>query len=195
MSLNNYEIFNVFDGQQALAMIESNQYDLYIIDINIPHIDGLDLVKFIRGIYINIPIMIITASLEIKNLLTAFDYGCNEYMKKPFHLKELEVRINKLLQNRKGVTVLCNDLEYDEQNKELYYKNDTIKLRKKEKLLLHILVINKGKNVPYDVISSFVWENQQKEQYPIRQLTNDLRKKLPADMIKTEVGHGLSLSC
>ncbi|NQY54116.1 MAG: response regulator, partial [Campylobacteraceae bacterium] len=86
-----FEVTSAEDGEEAIDIIDDNIFDLYLIDINIPTISGLDLLKYIRQTDIHVPIIIITASLEINNLTEAYDKGCNEYLKKPFHLKELEV--------------------------------------------------------------------------------------------------------
>ncbi|NQY94384.1 MAG: response regulator transcription factor [Campylobacteraceae bacterium] len=188
-----FEVLSVEDGEDAIDIIDKNIIDLYLIDINIPSISGLDLLKYIRQTNIHVPIIIITASLEINNLTDAFDNGCNEYLKKPFHLKELEVRINKLI-NVNLSSIQFSDNFYYCQNKKSFIVDDVIiELRKKEDRFLGILMDNIGKTVDTQRIIDYVWENEIKDKYPIRQLLNGIRKKLPVDIIKTQIGVGYKI--
>jgi DNA-binding response OmpR family regulator len=193
LQLREYEVTSVYDGDSVLDKIENENFDLYILDINIPKINGLELIKFIRQKDKNIPVIIVTASLEIQNLMEAYDNGCNEYIKKPFHVKELEVRMNNLLNIDSYTVKLAEDLTFNTQTYDLMYQDNYIKLRKKVKRLLCILALNINKTVTNDMIEEFVWEGDIKESYPIRQLLKDLRKELPYELIKTEIGIGYKL--
>jgi len=188
-----FEVLSVEDGGEAIDIIDQNIVDLYLIDINIPSIGGLDLLKYIRQTNIHVPIIIITASLEINNLTDAFDNGCNEYLKKPFHLKELEVRIDKLINVKLSSIKFSPNFYYCENTKDFLVDEIPIELRKKEKRFLSILIDNIGKIVITQRIIDYVWENEIKDKYPIRQLLNGIRKKLPVDIIKTEIGVGYKI--
>ena len=118
-----YDTVSVKDGLDAIEHIDNGYFDLYIVDINIPCISGLDLLKHIRKTDLHTPIIIITASLEIQNFSIAFENGCSEYIKKPFHLKELDIRINNLLALNKPEIITLNDaLTYDLKREEFYYQ-------------------------------------------------------------------------
>lgn len=189
--IKSFDIVSVKDGLKALDQIDSANFDLYIIDINIPRISGLDLLKHIRKTDLDTPIIIITASLEIQNFSTAFENGCSEYIKKPFHLKELDIRINNLLALNKFATITLNDgFTYDRNKEEFYYQNRPIKLRYKEKRFCAILMKHINTVVPNDLIYDYVWEGEIKETYPLRQLLVELRKKLPFDIIQTKIREG-----
>ena len=176
------------DGVLALKEIKKESFDFYLIDINIPGIDGLELVKHIRELYDEGFIVMITANIDEYYFEKAYEYGCDDYIKKPFHLKELEVRINHLL-NKKGYIVFDNyEFRFDED--ELFENNKRVNLRKKEKRLLFILLKNINKTVPNEKIINYVWEGEQKESYPLRQLINEIRKKFDKNYIKTVVGIG-----
>ena len=186
-----FDIVSVKDGLDALDQIDSGHFDLYIIDINIPRINGLDLLKHIRKTDLDTPIIIITASLEIQNFSTAFENGCSEYIKKPFHLKELDIRINNLLSLNKPAMITLNDeLTYDLNREEFYYQNRPIKLRYKEKRFCAILMKHINTVVSNEMIYDYVWEGEIKETYPLRQLLVELRKKLPFDIIQTKIREG-----
>jgi len=176
---NNHEIVSIYDGENALELIDNIFFELYIIDINIPNINGLELLKYIRQKDTTTPIIIITASLELSNFLNAFELGCNEYIKKPFYLEELKLRINKLLQNnQQDIIQITDNSSFNMKYEELIIDNKTIKLRKKERRLLTLLLQNLNHTVPTESIENYVWENEIKESYPLRQLVSDLRKKL-----------------
>ena len=189
------KVISVFDGLQAIDKININSFTLYIIDINIPEINGLELVKYIRKIDLIVPIIIITASLEIGNLSNAFDNGCSEYIKKPFHLKELDIRINNLLSTPvTNIIKINNKLVYDINIEELRYKNTILQLRYKEKRLCTILLKNINTIVSSAVIYDYVWEGEIQENYPLRQLLLELRKKLPYNIIQTKIKKGYMIS-
>ncbi len=192
-TFKSFEVTSIYDGMKAIDFIEitsPHKIDLYIVDINLPSYNGLDIVKYIRKTDIHTPIIIVTASLEIQNLTDAFDFGCSEYIKKPFHIKELEIRVNKLLNKTSKVIHFSDDFYYDEENKSFSYKKETIELRFKEQRLIEILFQNADKLVPTEIIHDYVWEGEVREVYPLRQLLTDLRKKLPMDIITTKVKQG-----
>ena len=187
-----YKVVSIFDGNTAIDNIDNTDFNLYIIDINIPNINGLDIVKYIRQKDINSPIIIITASLELENFKIAFKNGCSEYIKKPFYLEELEIRINNLLESKENIITISDKIMYDMEYEELQVDNKTVLLRKKERKLLTILLKNLNHTVQTDIINSYVWENEIRENYPLRQLVNELRKKLDLtkNYIVSDIGTG-----
>jgi DNA-binding response OmpR family regulator len=195
LNIKGFGVTSCFDGEVAISRVDRNDYDLYIIDINIPHINGLDVVKYIRQKDFATPIIIITASVEYQNFEKAYKNGCSEYIKKPFHLKELDVLIHKQLQlNKKNILNISDDIMYNPDTSDLFIADNTIHLRKQESRLLHILLQNANAPVHYQDIIDYVWENEIKEKYFLRQIINKLRKTLPQnrDFIKTHAGIGYS---
>lgn len=179
LKLNGNSVVSLEDGMNAIDTINKTNFDLYIIDINIPHINGLEIVKYIRQKDISTPIIMITASMELENFKTAYKNGCDYYIKKPFYLEELEIRIDKLLSkksNGNSLIKISDTITYDTEYEELSVRGEVKRLRKKERLLLNILLKNVNKLVTNEIIENYVWENEIKELYPLRQLVNDLRK-------------------
>jgi len=179
LKLNGNSVVSLEDGMNAIDTIDKTNFDLYIIDINIPHINGLEIVKYIRQKDLSTPIIMITASMELENFKTAYKNGCDDYIKKPFYLEELEIRIDKLLSkksNGNSLIKISDTITYDTEYEELSVRGEVKRLRKKERLLLNILLKNVNKLVTNEVIENYVWENEIKELYPLRQLVNDLRK-------------------
>jgi two-component system OmpR family response regulator len=174
------DIVSLDDGNKAIDTIDEIDFDLYIIDINIPNISGLEIVKYIRQKETKIPIIIITASMELENFKIAYQNGCDEYIKKPFYLEELEIRIDKLLSKKSqkdSLIQISDNITFDMEYEELNIYGEIKRLRKKEKRLLSLLLQNINKTVSIEIIENYVWENEIKESYPIRQLVNDLRKE------------------
>ncbi len=193
LKIKNYVVESSFDGDEALRFIDGNSYDIYIIDINLPKVNGLDIVKYIRQKDKDTPIIMITASLEVDNFVKAYENGCSEYIKKPFHLKELELRMDNLLELKKSKLLkLSDEISYDINFDELFINEESIKLRKKEKRLLSVLIKNLNHVVKNEEIVNYVWENDIKENYPLRQLVAELRKKLTLEKnhIVSQVGVG-----
>ncbi len=189
--IKSFDTVSAKDGIEAVHQIDYEHFDLYIIDINIPEINGLDLLKHIRKTDLKTPIIIITASLEIENFLTAFENGCSEYIKKPFHLKELDVRVNNLLNMSKTEPIIISDeVYYDLDTETCFYKNEPVPLRYKEKRFCAILMKYIDTVVSNEMIHDYVWEGEIKERYPLRQLIVELRKKLPLDIIQTKIREG-----
>lgn len=192
----NHMVTSLIDGYEAITTIDKEKFDLYIIDINLPNVNGLDIVKYIRNTDLFSPIIIITASMEIDNLKIAFQSGCNEYIKKPFHLEELEIRINKLLNKSTNeiISILPN-ITYSFDYEELKIDNEIIRIRKKEKRLLTILLLNINHVVSTEKIINYVWENEIKETYALRQLLSQLKSDLGEYkyLIQTEKNSGYKI--
>jgi len=186
-----FKVISSYNGDSLFEQNQFNSFDLCIISDNLPKLCGLDLLKYIKEISPTTPVIVISSKDSISELERAFFYGCDDFIKKPFHLKELELRIYKLL-NMSHLINIQDDLIFNLKTSNLYHKNNLITLRKKEKFLLNILVSNRGKIVPKEKIIEYVW-NDTNEGSPVRQLVSNLREKLPMDIIKTEVGSGYKI--
>ena len=185
--LKGFEVESAFNYETAKQKIEHN-FDLYLVDINFPGGNGLDLIEEIKRKNPSAFVVMITASSDVNDLVKAYEKGCDEYIKKPFPLRELEVRINHLMKKRKLFNV--GDIKFDFENEKLFVDGEEIHLRHQEARLLKLLLENINRVVPKNEIIKYVWRDEKKENYPIRQLVNELRKKLGKDYIKTKTGVG-----
>ncbi len=193
LNLKNYDVTSSFDGEKAILTIDANEFDIYIVDINLPNVNGLDIVKYIRQKNKDTPIIMVTASSEVDNFTRAYENGCSEYIKKPFHLKELDIRMQRLLDIKSNHIVEIDDnLKFDLKFNELFVDGEPIKIRKKEKRFLHLLISNLNHTISNEEIFNYVWENEIKENYPLRQLVAALRKKikLKKNYIISDIGVG-----
>ena len=188
LELKGYKIDSFTDGHQALNNVFDG-YDCFILDINVPSIDGINILKEIREGDKNIPILIISSSIDLDTIKNAYGYGCNDYLKKPFFIDELEVKIEKLCQLDSETIELNDGFTYNIEKRELY-KKELVKLTKKETLLLHQLITHKNKVLSYDHILNYVWEGDIATTDSIRTLVMRLRKKIPQNSLETIVDFG-----
>lgn len=188
LELKGYNVDSFEDGYEALSNAYDG-YDCFVLDINVPSIDGINILKEIRETYKDIPILIISSSIDLDTIKDAYGYGCNDFLKKPFYIDELEVKIEKLCQLDKHIISLDKEFTYDMEKRELF-KTENIKLTKKETLLLHLFVTNNEKLLSYENILDYVWEGDIATTDSLRTLIMRLRKKIPKDSLETIVDFG-----
>jgi DNA-binding response OmpR family regulator len=178
-------------GKEAISASKKNEYDMYILDINVPDISGLDVLKKIRASDKYTPIIIITAMIDIETLEKAYSLGCNEYLKKPFNLRELEIRMNKLAEESDELLVQISDhYVFDIKKNSLYFDSQLQKMTKNQNKFLNVLAQQAGKVVSFKDIRLLVWGNNDISDITIRSLVNRLREELKEDIIETFRGTG-----
>lgn len=193
LSQKNYKVDLYADGKKALEVID-NGYDCFILDINVPGVDGLSLLKEIRSMDKDTPAIIISANVELETIQDAYIKGCDEYLKKPFYMYELETKLEKLCQIEDNIVNLKDNFKYDILKEKLYNeRNEDIKLAKKEILLLDLFTKNRDKIVSFEQIEQYVWEGNLTTNENIRALIKRLRKKLPSESILSQGGMGYIL--
>lgn len=190
----NYKVDWFEDGKIALESIY-NGYDCFILDINVPGLDGLTLLKELRDMNSSTPAIIISANVELETIKDAYIKGCDEYIKKPFYIYELELKLDKLCKRKDESLKLPNDFIYDIEKEKLFdEKNEEVKLAKKEILLFNLFAKNLEKVISFEQIEQYVWEGDLTTNENIRALVKRLRKKLPIDTIISQGGMGYILS-
>lgn len=190
----NYKVNWFENGKDAINAIYDG-YDCFILDINVPGIDGLTLLKDIRSMDENTPAIIISANVELDTIKNAYSKGCDEYIKKPFYIYELETKLKKLCVQDKSDISLPENYTYNIINETLFDdKNQFIKLAKKEILLMTLFVKNLDKVVTFDHIEQYVWQGDLTTNENIRALVKRLRKKLPKNTILSQGGMGYKLN-
>lgn len=188
IELENHCVDNFYAGDAAFNNI-SNNYDLYILDINTPNIDGLELLKTIKSTNLKTKVIMISANINIELMKKAYDLGCDDYLKKPFNLEELIFKINRYEQKNK-IIYLDKDITFNLSKKELIINNQIIDLTKNEKNLLTLLIENKGIKVSHEQIENFVYDGVSKSSDAIRSLVKRLRKKLTKELLCNSLEEG-----
>lgn len=164
------------DGQDVFNNLNDN-YDLYILDINVPNINGLELLNLIYKKDNTSKVIIISSNTDIDSIQKAYKFGCIDFLKKPFHLEELRIKINKL------------NTEYDLLSK-IKIKDEANNLTKKEKALLNLLLQNKEQIVTYATIEANVYKDGLMSMDSLRALVRRLRLKLADDIIHNALEEG-----
>ncbi len=189
----NYHVTLFSDGKKALEAID-NGYDCFVLDINVPNLDGLSLLKEIRSMDTKTPAIIISANVDLETIQDAYVKGCDEYLKKPFYMYELETKLEKLCQTKDESITMLDGYVYEIMQEILYDKqNSEIKLAKKEILLLNLFSKNRDKIVSFEQIELYVWEGDLTTNENIRALIKRVRKKLPNNSIISQGGMGYKI--
>ncbi|MDY4720578.1 response regulator transcription factor [Clostridium paraputrificum] len=180
---NNYIVDRVFDGESGLDYILSDIYDGVILDIMLPKLNGIELLKKARKEGISTPIILLTAKGEVEDRILGLDCGADDYLPKPFYVEELMARI-RALTRRKGEVQSDNLLSYGDinlniGNLELSSKENSIKLTAKESGLLELLINRKDMISNKDDIISKLWGYESEAEHNnVEVYVSFLRRKL-----------------
>ena len=182
------------DGEQALELYFSNLYNLVILDLNLPKLDGLDVLREIRKENKVIPVLILSARNEVSDKINGLDMGANDYLAKPFHFDELEARTRALLRRdfkTAPTVIICGDVKLDTSLKTVFHNDTEIPLTKKEYGIFEYLMLNKGRVIRGEELIETVWESDADiftNAFKVH--INAMRKKLPEGFIKNTKGQG-----
>lgn len=193
-----YEVDAYEDGEEAYRAIIDGSYDLFIFDINIPSIDGLTLLEKLQKDKIFVPTIFISAITQIEQITKAYELGCYDYLKKPFHLKELTLHIDRLLSmasiKRKHTVRLSKMYTYDLQKKRLNFDGVEQILTLKQSQIIHLFASNTSRVVDFDMLRHFVWDDAFVDNATIRAEVHRVRQILKEELIVTLKGVGYKLS-
>jgi DNA-binding response OmpR family regulator len=179
LNYSGYDVDTFFDGNEVLNNLNF-LYDLYIMDINVPNISGLELLDLIQNQNNQAKIIMISSNTDINTIKNAYNLGCIDYLKKPFHLEELRIKIDVLFSNA--------NLQLEEIK-----LNPKCTLTKKEIRFLTLLVNNKNLVTTYKMIDDFVYEDKLMTMDGLRALVRRLRTKIQDDIIKNVVDEGYTI--
>ena len=187
---NFYEVKSIFDSQEALKEIYENEYDLIILDVKLPSIDGFTLAKEIRK-FKSTPIIFLTSLDSEKDVEKGFLSGGDDYIKKPFSLKELKYRIDAILKRVYGGKIIkIDEYEFNLDTLTLKKDNQEIYLKPKEAKLLKLFIQNRGKILTKNEIFDYLYNFEEPNEASLRTFINRLRNLLGKEKIKTIKGLG-----
>ena len=191
----NYEVTHVKNGQDAIDITYKKKFDLYLLDINVPLIDGITLLKELRASDDKTPAVFLTSHKEKEMLIQGFNSGADDFVIKPFDNDELLLRLNALLQRTKSKTVECLGLLcHDEQYKRILYDKEELDLSKKEYLLLLLLMKHVNNPVSKELIQDELWTNAETgSDGAVRVYINRIKQLLPNMIIENIRGIGYKL--
>ena len=184
----NYDVTLVEDGEEVLEATYENKFDLYLFDINVPLLNGLDTLKLLRNADDKTPTFFITSQRETSSILEGFDCGCDDYIKKPFDIDEFLARIKAVLK-RKNPIIEYKDIIYDIHENRVLKSNKEVSLGLVEKEIFGLLLKNIEKTI--EKTTFFEYMNKPSDT-ALRVLISKLKKTLNLTITNTKgVGYKL----
>ena len=205
LRLEKYEVDHYASGAEGLAAIESNIYDIIILDVMLPEINGFDIAKKTRQIGIKTPILMLTAKAELDDKVTGLDSGADDYLTKPFMTKELLARLRALARRTLGTAdgiLSFGDIALDTSTLILSCNTNgqSVRLSEKEYRILEYLIANCGQILTREQLAVKIWGFENEAEYNnVEVYMSFTRKKLSFVEAKTEIkavrGVGYELRC
>ena len=201
LRIDGYETDICFDGDEGLCLCMTENYDLILLDLNLPGTDGLEILRQFREHNTNTPVLILSARDQIEDKVTGLDLGANDYLTKPFHFQELEARIRSLTRRKfiqKDVCLSYGDIRFDTKKREACANGEPVSLTRKENGILEYMLLNQGRPVSQEELIEHVWDaSVDSFSGSIRVHVSSLRRKLKAvlsyDPIVNKIGEGYRL--
>ncbi len=187
-----YKVDTTADGAEALSMI-TNGYSCFILDINVPSIDGISILESIRMYHNEIPAIIISSNHDLEKIQKSYEIGCDDYLKKPFFMYELIQKVQKFCKVKSSLLDLGDGYIFDYNKHFLVKDKKEVKLAKKEILFLELLAKDIHRVFSFDEIEDYVWEGEETTLINVRALVKRIRKKIPEKSIKIVKGIGYSI--
>lgn len=197
LKIEGFFVDSFFNGDEAVEQLLKAQYDLCIFDINVPCIDGLNVLDFIRKENITTPVIMMSAMTDMNTIKQSYENGCDDYLKKPFDIEELYLRVKyvvkHMLPEDKHLVHLGHGYFFDMDRESLIKNEKEIELSVKEKLMLLLFVQNLGNTVSTQMLRDYVWNGEYIEAVSIRTIVHKLKNKLKSGMIINLRGIGYKL--
>ncbi len=188
-----FEVDLAKDGEEALSLSKEKNYSLYLLDIKVPFLNGIEFLKELREQGDNTPAIFITSATDKESILKGYDAGCDEYIKKPFDLDELFMRIKAVLKRVEPEdTIKINDqYTYNTKRKRLLKNDKEVKINLKDLQLLELLLKNRNQIVTKEMIKDELWRDEESvSSGSLRVYINNLKKIFGKDSIENIRGLG-----
>nr|WP_314734960.1 response regulator transcription factor [uncultured Campylobacter sp.] len=192
---NGYSVDSAFNGEEAMDFTAVAHYDLIVLDIMMPVMDGLAFLQKSRTKKLAMPVLMLTAKDEIDDIVKGLDVGADDYLVKPFDFKELLARVRTLIRRNSGSAsseICAGELKIDLSKKSVEFGGQNIELTGKEYEILEFLMLNKGRILTRDQIKEHVWDfDYMGSSNIIDVLVKNIRKKFgECEVIQTKRGLG-----
>ncbi|MBC8238758.1 MAG: response regulator transcription factor [Helicobacteraceae bacterium] len=169
--------------------------DIAVLDIETPGATGFEVIEWIKQVNKYLPVLFMTAYTDIESIKKGYSLGCSDYLKKPFDLDELWLRMQQLLDNSAFTKVsLTNDIVFDLEDEQLYNQDEILKLTKIQGKILKLFVEHKNTVVTYELLRDEVWNDFFIKINTIASHVKEIRKFLPKNMIESVRAEGYRLN-
>jgi DNA-binding response OmpR family regulator len=192
LNIKGHKVDDFENGEQLLLNAKPSDYDCMILDVNTPEVDGFEVLEYIRNNNISTPALFISALTDVQKILKAFELGAGDYLKKPFDLAELEVRMLRISSQKeiKNLIHINEVFTYNLQNRILLKNNIPCKLSSTQKKFLYLLIKNRNKLVTFSMLIDYVWDEKEISHGTILSTVRDLKKVLSHSFVKNVKGEG-----
>lgn len=196
-----YEVESAFDGFDAMEMIEIESYDLIVLDLNLPNMDGMEILKNLRKEDVETKVLILSARSQIQDKVEGLDAGANDFLQKPFHLDELKARVRSITRRnfiQNNTELSFDKIKFDSKNRTIFIDDKELKLTRKEAGILEYLLLNQGRPVSQEELIDHVWDSSvdllsNSIRVHISALRKKLKQELGYDPIENRIGIGYLL--
>jgi len=184
-----YEVVCVYDGEEASEVMYEQSFDIFLLDVNVPLLNGFELLEQKRQDGVKTPAIYITSLDGINSLELGFESGCDDYIRKPFSLKELSLRIESILKRNffhesSSKLKIDENIEYDTESNILYISHKEIQLSTKESLLLKLFLQHKDEVISHELIYETLWSyDETASESSLRTYIKNLRKIIGKEKI------------
>jgi DNA-binding response OmpR family regulator len=194
----NFEVNDFENGQDALDSIFEDSYDLLLLDVCVPKVSGYEIVKTVRENEIEVPIILVTSLTDIEDLSTGYEIGCNDYIRKPFVLKELKYNVNQTINSfhfktSKNKIKLPENFIFDLDNYELFRGEENIKLTHIEQNIFIFLIKRIGTYTTLSDMISSIWATEFISDADLRMHIKRIRDKSSKTLIQNSRGLGYKI--
>ncbi|MCK4738279.1 MAG: response regulator transcription factor [Sulfurimonas sp.] len=186
---HDFEVITAYDGEEASELIYEQQFDLFLLDVNVPLLNGFELLKQKRDDGVKTPAIYITSLNSIDSLEDGYKSGCDDYIRKPFVLKELLFRVENILKrgffHETGSRVKIDEhVEYDTESNLLFVESKQVQLNTKTSLLLKLFLQNQEEVISHERIYDTLWSYEETpSENALRTYIKDLRKIIGKEKI------------
>lgn len=202
LQIEGYAVDTCYDGEEGYELMMTEAYDLVILDLNLPGIDGMEILANVRKQNKELKILILSARSNVSDKVLGLNTGANDYLAKPFDFEELEARIRSLLRRsftQENILLTFGGISLDTMKRKVFINNIEVILTKKELALLEYFLLNTSKVISQEELMEHVW-NMEADSFSnaVRVHIASLRKKMKAillyDPITTKIGEGYYLN-
>ncbi|HEX5330935.1 response regulator transcription factor [Sulfuricurvum sp.] len=193
LTLHSYEVEMFGNGNVMLDQCRFNS-DLYILDINAPGANGFEVIEWITRNDPGKPVIFMSAYTDIESITRAYHLGCSDYLKKPFELMELLLRVQKLLSHVGDDMIYITSIHaFDLASKQLYAGGSIVNLTKNQRNILYLLTKHRNSVITYDMLIEYIWEDKFIKFNTIASHIREIRAAVKEIMIQNIRGEGYML--